>query len=69
MVRYGKRIQVILPEEFLKDLDEIALACLLSRSDYIRLALMEKMKRNVLSSPTIKPWDPIFDPTDPTFEE
>jgi metal-responsive CopG/Arc/MetJ family transcriptional regulator len=68
MGRYGKRIQIILPETFLKDIDKIAQSCLMSRSDYIRLALMEKMKKSSLVEPP-QPWTPPFDPTDPAFEE
>lgn len=46
------RIHLTLPTAFLKDLDEAARNNLMSRSDYIRMALMEKMnRRNLVESP------------------
>jgi metal-responsive CopG/Arc/MetJ family transcriptional regulator len=61
---YGKRIHLILPEDFLNELDELRRDCGLSRSDYIRLALMEKMKRLTLTSRPNE-WNPPLDPTEP----
>ena len=41
----GTRLHIIMPPGLLADLDQRASASYLSRSDYIRIALMEKMKR------------------------
>jgi len=42
------RVHILLPKEFLKELDEQAQVSLLNRSDFIRQALMEKMARKSL---------------------
>ena len=65
---YGKRIHLILPEDFLEELDQLRRDCGLSRSDYIRLALMEKMKRLTLTSRR-EEWGPPLDPTEPFFDD
>lgn len=57
------KVHVSLPVEFLQDLDERAAALWMSRSSYIRLALMEKMQRQSLVAP------PGADPMEPYIKK
>ncbi len=52
------KVHVSLPAEFLQDLDEHATALLMSRSSYIRVALIEKMNRSLakLESNDMEPY-------------
>ncbi len=49
-------MHITMPTGFLEDLDQHAKACYMSRSDYIRIALMEKMNRqNMVDYPQAGP--------------
>lgn len=44
----NSRIHLVIPSEFLAEVDRAAIKEMMSRSDFIRVALMEKLGRNQL---------------------
>ncbi len=52
------KVHLVIPRAFLVDVDKAAKACWMSRSDYIRVALMEKMDKKSLTDFEWPVWQP-----------
>lgn len=58
------KIHLVIPKTFLTEVDLAARACYMSRSDYVRIALMEKMGKQSLVEFEWPVWQPPKDDDD-----
>jgi hypothetical protein len=57
-------VHIVIPKTFLADVDKEARACYMSRSDFVRVALMEKMGKKSLVEFEWPVWEPPKDEPD-----